>query len=405
MANFNGKDGCLMCTTVGDYSYVSNTVIFPKLDCPKRTDADFRDRKYEGHHKCDSPLLKLGIDMIEQFPIGDSLHLLHLGIMKRLLFGWRDGTFRKTGTKWASKTFVEINSFLLRCKMPREIHRAVRGIDCLPHWKGTEYRTFLLYVGIVALKDHTSYEIYQHFLLLFCAITICEVKHFAHLLPLARAMLDDYLEQFRTIYGEQYMTSNIHNLTHLIDDVEKFGVLQSFSSYPFESMLGQMKRLVRNGRNPLPQLARRISEMSQFLTRVENPISPKSVLSVPNNGREVPPNFRNVDNEFFSKIVLGGFSLSTDMANKWFLTGKDEIVGLKCVISEQKKIMLLGSVLTKHTDFFERPVRSRTLNIYASEYFSEDSYQLFDITDVKCKLVRIEYNDNIDVYMPLLHTI
>lgn len=62
-------------------------VFSSKVSSP-RTDEDFRGLKYGVHHKIDSPLLKLPIDMVEQFPVSDSLHLIHLGIMKRLLTGW-----------------------------------------------------------------------------------------------------------------------------------------------------------------------------------------------------------------------------------------------------------------------------------------------------------------------------
>lgn len=363
--------------------------MFPELDCPRRTDSEFREKKYGGHHKCDSPLLRLDIDMIEQFPVSDSLHLLHLGIMKRMLFGWRDGKFRKTDMRWATGTIIKISSFLLECNLPREIHRAMRGLDCLPHWKGTEYRSFLLYVGIVALKDHTSYEVYQHFLLLFCAIRICESERFSHLIPLAKIMLDDYLERFRSIYGEHYMTSNIHNLTHLTDDVQKFGVLQSFSSYPFESMLGQMKRLVRSGNLPLPQIARRIIELSKLENTLN--VSPKTIVSKKNNVQSVPPNFQFPDAEYFSRIDLANFSLSTDIANKWFLTEKEEIVGLKSIISKGNTFLLFGSKFAKHADFFELPLKSRSLNIYAVDYFAKENKiqedYLCAIADLKCKLV------------------
>ena len=37
----------------------------------------------ELHHKCTSPLEELEIDMVEDFPVSDSLHLIDLGIMKR----------------------------------------------------------------------------------------------------------------------------------------------------------------------------------------------------------------------------------------------------------------------------------------------------------------------------------
>lgn len=116
--NFNGQHGCLKCTTVGEYSYITNTNVFPRTECERRTDLKFRQRLYGGHHKLDSPLLKLPIDMIEQFPVGDSLHLLHQGVMKRLLLGWRDGTFRNSETKWPAKTTFDITEHLLECKLP-----------------------------------------------------------------------------------------------------------------------------------------------------------------------------------------------------------------------------------------------------------------------------------------------
>lgn len=326
--------------------------------------------------------------------------------MKRMLFGWRDGSFRDSGIKWSARTTAEISVFMLSCKMPREFNRQPRGLNELAHWKGTEYRTFLMYIGVVALKDRLSSAVYYHFLLLFCAITICESNMFSHLLLLARKMLDEYLEKFTDIYGQQYMTSNIHNLSHLIDDVQKFGVLQSFSSYPFENQLGQMKKLIRNGRLPLTQLANRISEMTQIDTITSEECS-KLILSQPNNGILVAVKFQAPKNNYYSKIDFGHYSLSKDNANKWFLTKSGEIVGLICVISKEKKISIYGHVLTNHYDFFEYPVKSRDLNIYASKYFTDDTEKkcFFDIDQIKCKLVRIVYNSESDVYIPLLHTL
>lgn len=261
VANFNGQHGCLKCTTIGEYSYISNTNIFPRTECEKRTDAKFRQKLYgREHHKADSPILKLDIDMIEQFPVGDSLHLLHLGVMKRLLFGWRDGTFRQSDTKWPAKTTLIVSEYLIRCKKPVEINRAIRGLDCLSHWKGTEYRTFLQYIGIVVLKNNLEHHVYEHFLLLFCAVTICSSKRYFCYLPLARQLLLQYIEIFKEIYGEQYLTSNVHNLCHLVDDVERFGELDTFSAYPFESMLGKIKTIIRQGNRPLAQVAKRIVE-------------------------------------------------------------------------------------------------------------------------------------------------
>ncbi|XP_047510862.1 uncharacterized protein LOC125053528 isoform X2 [Pieris napi] len=112
VCNFNGKHGCLKCTTVGNYSHNTHTVVFSSKISPPRTDEDFRELKYGAHHKIDSPLLKLPIDMVEQFPVSDSLHLIHLGIMKRLLTGWKDGNFFKLKTKWCARDIDHVNLFL-----------------------------------------------------------------------------------------------------------------------------------------------------------------------------------------------------------------------------------------------------------------------------------------------------
>lgn len=103
---------------------------FPNSGCEKRTNERFRLKQYGSHHKRDSPLLELPIDMIEDFPVGDSLHLIDLGIMKKCLVGWRDGSFGTYKTKWCARDTQMVTEFLLACKMPSEIHRAVRGLMC-----------------------------------------------------------------------------------------------------------------------------------------------------------------------------------------------------------------------------------------------------------------------------------
>lgn len=80
------------------------------------------------------------------------------------------------------------------------------------------------------------------------------------MLPVARAMLLQFIEIFSEIYGEHHLTSNVHNLSHVVDEVERFGELDSFSAYSFENGLGKIKRLLRSGNRPLAQIAKRINE-------------------------------------------------------------------------------------------------------------------------------------------------
>lgn len=415
VANFNGQHGCLKCTTIGEYSYVSNTNIFPRTECERRTDEKFRQKLYGSHHKMDSPLLKLDIDMIEQFPVGDCLHLLHLGVMKRLLFGWRDGTFRNSETKWRAKTTYDVSEYLFECKMPVEFHRAVRGLDCLPHWKGTEYRTFLHYIGIVALKDHLQFETYEHFLLLFCAVTICSSKRYFRLLPLARTLLNQYIEIFKEIYGEQF-----NNLTHLVDEVERFGELESFSAYPFENMLGKIKRLLRNGNRPLAQVAKRVAEgvfnsdlnekgRNPGATTISLPQSLRVTMSKRNDGSNVPEELKLSGDKmgFYSKVELNDdYCLSTDPANCWFLTNRNEIACVTNIMRDKNNVKLCCVYTQEKNNFFDIPIESGFLDIYCT---NRDAHvincitKLFTFSEIKCKLVRLKYRE-MNVFVPLLHT-
>lgn len=70
------------------------------------------------------------LDMIEDIPVGDSLHLLHQGIMKRFLVEFKVGSLG-FDTKWDSRTVADINEKLLKVEVPMEIHRPVRSLDYL----------------------------------------------------------------------------------------------------------------------------------------------------------------------------------------------------------------------------------------------------------------------------------
>lgn len=363
----------------------------------------------------DSPLLKLNIDIVEQIPVGDCLHLLHLGVMKRLLTGWRDGYFRNSETKWPAQTTFAVTDYLLECKMPAEFHRVVRGLDCLAFWKGTEYRTFLHYLGIVALKPHLTNEAYEHFMLLFCAVTICSSKQHFHLLPLARMLLNQFIEIYMEIYGVAYITSNVHNLAHLVDEVERFGELESFSAYPFENMFGKIKRLLRNGNRPLAQAAKRIvEEVRCFLPEIDAETAPssrsqKANLSKRNNGENIGEELKSSvkEVEFFSKVQLDEFCLSTDPVNCWFLSNNNEIARVTNIMYRGQDDVKLCCISTdKKDNYFKIPFQSSFLGIYSTErdaFATNSSTRLFNISDIKCKLVRLK-DRGTNVFVPLLHT-
>lgn len=85
--NFNHRYGCQKCMTQGEYF---NSMSFHRIAVTNserkkefRTDKRFRERYQPEHHRLKSILEDLPIDMVIQFVIDDSLHLIDLGVMKR----------------------------------------------------------------------------------------------------------------------------------------------------------------------------------------------------------------------------------------------------------------------------------------------------------------------------------
>lgn len=232
---------------------------FTKIDQPKRTDEMFRKMEYEEHQKVESPLIHLPIDMIKDFVVADSLHLLELGVMKRLLIGWRTGDLGYN-TKWSTMDMKEISELLKAIKMPKEVNRDARSLDLFAVWKGQEFSHFLNYYGPFVLKNYLPTPFYNHFLKLFCAVRICSSEKYKPCLQVAKLIFDNFINDYKTLYGAQFLTSNLHNLNHVTEDVERFGILQSINAYPFENYLGMIKKLLRPGKHPLTQIINRLSE-------------------------------------------------------------------------------------------------------------------------------------------------
>lgn len=325
--------------------------------------------------------------------MADSLHLLELGVMKRCLIGWRDGTLGYEG-KMCALDIQKLSIALLNTKLPSEIHRSMRGMDCLSFWKGVEWRSFLNYVGIVVLKDILKDHVYKHFLLLFVAVTICSNDVYKHHISTAQLMFETYIEEFKNIYGAEYITSNIHNLEHVVADVKRFGSLQTISAYPFENSLFQIKKLLRQGNRNLEQIANRIAERDAILSNC--------------NDENIQDNFPRIKNR--GKItdlrINDGFLLSNIFRNAWFMTKSREIVRMKSALyDENHNIIISGRSILHKEDFFVLPIRSSFLHIYVANKCNLKRKDHYNINDIFCKLVAIHYNETYTVFIPLHHTI
>lgn len=366
--------------------------------------------------------MELPIDMFKDFPVGDCLHLLDFGITKRLLIGWKDGNLGNADAKWSSYESNIISKFLASIKAPAEIRaqRPIRDFESFKHWKAIEFRNFGLYVGIVVLKSNMPDYIYSHFILYFCAITIFSSEfHLKSLMIVGEKCIDIFLDRFKMIYGKDYFSSNLHNLSHLADDVKRFGALNTFSTYPFEGKLFKISRLLRSGNLPLAQAAKRILEEESIPqndndnTEKNDPFVKKLRL---NQNLELINSKIEKKYQLFSQIHFSKFIMDCDRdEDRWFLTKENEIVkALHAVVLDDGKCFIHGQSLKTVYNLFELPIPSSTLLIHCSKCIEVNSPLLYSLDFVKCKLFVIRRNEafimrhdadkNDFVFLPLLST-
>lgn len=401
--NFNSFHGCLKCCTVGHHSTLLRTNIFPNISAIRRTDAEFREQMYDGHYQhykirenkkifkqpVITPLLKLPIDIVEDIIVSDSLHLLHLGVMKKLLLAYRDGHNGLDVAKWSKEDIKSISEQLDTIRLPLEIHRAVRSIDTVNHWKGTECASFLNYIGIILLKPFLDDSHYMNFSNLFCAVTICSSSYFHRFLPVAKILFKDFITNYNMQFNS--VTSNIHNLAHVVDEVQRFGPLPSISSYPFENHLQQIKRLVRTGRSPLSQIINRLSENHDHIPDMKH----KSVQypCLKNQFKE--------DKNKFSMIQLSkNFTLKYSFPDKWFLLKDKTIVSMNYADANG----INGSELLRFDNLFTDPLPSMHILVFYSLDITCKNQKMYPLEHILCKLVAVVVNNAV-VFVPLHHTL
>ena len=218
-----------------------------------------RDRVNEKHHLGPSALGSLPVGMVSQFPL-DYMHLVCLGVTRRLLLCWLKGPLC---TRLCARKVSELSERLtgFAAHVPREFSRKLRSVAEVLRWKATEFRQFTLYTGIVALSHILSDKLYKHFLVFSVAISLLANPKVCSLYcDYANDLLCTFVNNALALYGHEMMVYNVHGLVPLAEDVRKFGCLDNFSAFPFENAFMGLKKIIRKPNCILQQIASRLSE-------------------------------------------------------------------------------------------------------------------------------------------------
>ena len=255
----NHRLACERCRAEGTFN--NRRMSYPTTSSTLRTDLSIRAPSEEdGEHRPRlSPLLRVvGLNMVDHFVL-DYLHLCLLGVMRKLFFFWMKGPSLRTRLSRLQKLQISERLEGISPFIPSCFSRRSRSLASLAYWKGSEYRTFLLYTGPVVLRGIVDQAVYQNFLLFSSAMWLLleadypdnqSIEKAAHLLEL-------FVDHSKELYGSAFLSYNVHSLIHLCTDVRNFGSPDLWSAFPFESFLYQVKRSIKQGKSPLVQIVKR----------------------------------------------------------------------------------------------------------------------------------------------------
>jgi len=80
----------------------------------------------------------------------------------------------------------------------------------------------------------------------------------------------DFLRYIVQLYGERYVTLNIHLLSHLVRSVRMHGPLVCYSTFPFESYNGIIMRAIHGTYRVEQGICRTIPLYQHLQTRIKN---------------------------------------------------------------------------------------------------------------------------------------
>lgn len=330
--------------------------------------------KQEGHHRGESILLGLPIDMVKNFPL-DPMHVIFINVTKRLCGVWKRGKNRfyqvqvvrrgkvcwvlkkkkKTGNKMLAASVKAVDDRIININkyMPsEEFGRILDPFSESDSWKASQCRQFIMYVAPVALRGILSDELYTHMTWLHMACRIMSSPILcASMLNEAEVLLKKFVEKCKFILGCDFTSQAVHALIHLAADCLEHGTLDKFSAFLFESFQGELRKFLRGYSKPLEQLWKRLSERKSH----SRPplVVPDTISEAVRAKRENGPTCGQIG-DHYSKLKFKAVSMSTKANANTFCLKDGTIINASNFIKNGSSWFVIGKMFTNCCDFYPK---------------------------------------------------
>lgn len=358
--------------------------VFNGINHSLRTDEEYVRCVDEDHHKeGKSPLSMLPIGIISQTPF-EYMHLVCLGVMKKMLSAWVCGKYSrlsKLSGRSISIMCARLNNLKKYC--PSDFARRPRSLNMCSKYKATEFRQFLLYTGPVVTYGLLDERLYKHFLFLHVAIRILVSNSSSRqFLNFAEIALQKFVHRSDTLYGPTFNSYNIHGLLHLTDDVRHFGGLDSFSAFPYENNMSIFRKYCRKPDLPLQQFFKRMKEIEIHGTvdarAIDSPIRVSALYNNNSNCRQ------------YRKIKFNGILLSIDVRDNCCILHNGSICIVCNIVLDNNLYRLAVKKFLQVEDFYDIGVLSSALQTYICSTLSSEIFYI-NLDEVHAKCYRMPF--------------
>lgn len=372
MQQFNGKYGCHRCyTKIEDGKWQLKKYSEHRLRTLDETE-EYRRVFSHGNHSNVmgingiTPLSVLNNFNYINLVAVEYIHSAILGVVKNLI---KNIMFE---SQWGNRMFVNsarpsIQYFSEKFKSispPSSIKR-YRSLDCMAHYKSSEFENLLFFFAYPLLKDKLKKEYLLHIFLLCSALHKLITKDDENSRQQAIHQLDLFIDlATRLNYPDTLKKYNTHAILHLVEDNRHIGKLLLYNAYGYENTLGNLKKKVKSPTNIVQQIIYQL-KVQEVSSRHED----KLVLK-----KEVFPEF-----EVQLQASLEELRIPAKSGWKFFKKCQSKIHEFKSCNYHQKR------KYTDHNAYLEG-------KFYKIEYFAENGNNVYLICREYLKIQPLELN-------------
>lgn len=382
-----GYYSCERCNVKGVRK--EGKIVYSEQCTEIRTHETFLHQIHKGHHLGVTPLTKIKhFNLICGFEL-DHMHMVYLGVMKRLLQTWIKVRGSEHSILMRNIVLMNRTMWSLSKCIPYEFQRKPRSFMELDRWKATEFRLFTLYIGPIILKNILTTKKFKHFLYLHCAIVIVSSKRFIEKYgSIAIILINKFFKKTLNIYGETMCVYNFHSIVHLVTEaVHKKQSINEISCFPFESCLGKLLKSIRSPNKPLEQVCRRLSEYTgqnfKLLKKVNTNLSF-------NSNEIITMNFKNM------KIK------PNSEKDRYVLLKSNKILQINKIVKNNDEISISGQIYQNYSEIYSTS-KIKSTNLYYFVVSNLSTYEFkVKVSEIQSKCMLLHYN-NFIYALPLIH--